>query len=268
MKRILREFGVIMLCCFFGLSISFAAEEGKKVTGTKTEQASPDKETEWTESASGVIGKKLVTPEGEDLGEITDFVVGADGRIRYVILSSGGFLGIGEEEYTIEWNEIKPGEKTDSLIADVKKSQLEEFTKREKEAKTKGKTGPKTTESAEETKQKPAETPDESMESYANDWINKRVVGKDGKELGRVENLFINSEGRVLYVVVSRLHPVPINVVKKEGDELKVDYSEEKFRNSVSFSEAKASDIGQPEWEEKIRAYYGKEKVKQKEQKQ
>lgn len=47
---------------------------------------------------TNVIGSKVVNPEGEFLGKIEDLVIDAgEGRVTAVILSVGGFLGIGEK---------------------------------------------------------------------------------------------------------------------------------------------------------------------------
>lgn len=37
----------------------------------------------WTKNATNVLGKTLVNPAGQELGEVTDFVIGSDGQIRF-----------------------------------------------------------------------------------------------------------------------------------------------------------------------------------------
>ena len=42
---------------------------------------------------------------GEDLGKVDEFVVDFDsGRIAYVVVAVGGFLGIGEKLYAVPWD--------------------------------------------------------------------------------------------------------------------------------------------------------------------
>lgn len=45
--------------------------------------------------------------EWDDIGEINDIIVSADGEIRAVILGVGGFLGLGERDVTVNMDAIK-----------------------------------------------------------------------------------------------------------------------------------------------------------------
>lgn len=54
--------------------------------------------------ASELKGCDVDTEEGTDAGEISDLVIDpARGRIPYVILSEGGFLGFGTDKYAVPW---------------------------------------------------------------------------------------------------------------------------------------------------------------------
>lgn len=60
------------------------------------------------QKASDVIGKKVETPSGENLGKIEEVVLDAsNGRIAYAVLSFGGFLGIGDKLFAIPWQALK-----------------------------------------------------------------------------------------------------------------------------------------------------------------
>jgi sporulation protein YlmC with PRC-barrel domain len=53
-------------------------------------------------STSSLSGDNVVSPEGESLGEIKDFMVDMDeGRIAYAVLSFGGILGFGDKLFAI-----------------------------------------------------------------------------------------------------------------------------------------------------------------------
>ena len=53
-------------------------------------------------SASTLNGDKVVNSYGEDLGKIEDFMLDLEnGRIRYAVLSFGGFLGVGDKLFAI-----------------------------------------------------------------------------------------------------------------------------------------------------------------------
>jgi len=73
-----------------------------------------------------LIGADVENPQGEKLGDIRDIVLDpATGRIRYAVLGSGGFLGLGEKYFAIPWTALtsKAGEKGD-FILNVDKEKL------------------------------------------------------------------------------------------------------------------------------------------------
>jgi len=43
----------------------------------------------------------------EDLGNVGSVLVGEDGKIRYVVVETGGFLGIGEDEVPVRWEDLR-----------------------------------------------------------------------------------------------------------------------------------------------------------------
>lgn len=50
----------------------------------------------------------VVNPQGEQLGKITDLIVDmGSGRVAYAILSLGGFLGIGEDQFPVPWDALQ-----------------------------------------------------------------------------------------------------------------------------------------------------------------
>ena len=58
-------------------------------------------------SLSTLTGHKVKNAAGEDLGKIEDLVLDeTSGRILYGILSSGGFLGMGNRLVAIPWNRL------------------------------------------------------------------------------------------------------------------------------------------------------------------
>jgi len=58
--------------------------------------------------ASELIGKNVQNDADETVGEINDIVIDPnDGRVRYVALSVGGFLGIADQLYAIPWTSFE-----------------------------------------------------------------------------------------------------------------------------------------------------------------
>lgn len=56
--------------------------------------------------ASELKGTKVETPTGDNLGEIDEVVIDPQGRISYVALSVGGFLGMGERHVAVPFEAL------------------------------------------------------------------------------------------------------------------------------------------------------------------
>jgi hypothetical protein len=73
--------------------------------------------------ASKVIGSSVVNDANETTGKIDDLLVSPDGKQPYVVLSVGGFLGIGSHLVVVPYDSLKfannkivlPGGSKDSL---------------------------------------------------------------------------------------------------------------------------------------------------------
>ncbi len=80
--------------------------------------------------ATELKGTDVRTPTGEDLGDIKEVAIDANGRVSYVALSVGGFLGVGERVVAVPWDALKfslSGEKSDKKLVTLAttKKQLE-----------------------------------------------------------------------------------------------------------------------------------------------
>jgi len=75
-----------------------------------------------------IIGSDLRNRRDEDLGDIEDVVIGPDGRIRYAIVSSGGFIGLGEEQVPVPWNKLSvtAAPYRDTFVMDVSQQAFED----------------------------------------------------------------------------------------------------------------------------------------------
>ena len=61
----------------------------------------------------------------EKLGTIQDLMVGVDGRLKYAILSHGGFLGIGDVLIPIPFDALMTGGEKGTAVLDIDKQTLE-----------------------------------------------------------------------------------------------------------------------------------------------
>ena len=76
--------------------------------------------------ASRVTGTNVYNRAGESLGEIYDVVIGKrDGRVKYAIMSFGGFLGIGEEYHPLPWDQLTYDERQGGYVVDLDRDRLE-----------------------------------------------------------------------------------------------------------------------------------------------
>lgn len=70
--------------------------EARPLDGQIVEQAA------GTYVASELIGRPVISAEGEEMGKIADLLVGPDDRIAGFIIGIGGFLGFGEKPIAVE----------------------------------------------------------------------------------------------------------------------------------------------------------------------
>jgi sporulation protein YlmC with PRC-barrel domain len=56
--------------------------------------------------ASSLLGAKVDDQDGRSVGKISEIILDPRGRISYVIVSVGGFLGIGSRYYAVPWKVV------------------------------------------------------------------------------------------------------------------------------------------------------------------
>jgi hypothetical protein len=54
-----------------------------------------------------LIGETVMTPNNVSIGEITDLITDKDGKVLAVLIGAGGFLGIGQKDVAIRFQDIK-----------------------------------------------------------------------------------------------------------------------------------------------------------------
>lgn len=77
-------------------------------------------------TASTLEGDKVVNRQGEDLGEIDEIMIDVPrGRIAYAVMSSGGFLGMGDKLFAIPWSALTLDTDNKCFVLDCDKQRLE-----------------------------------------------------------------------------------------------------------------------------------------------
>ncbi len=74
---------------------------------------------------SDILKTTVENRHKEKLGTIQDLMVGVDGRVKYAILSHGGFLGIGEVLIPIPYDALTTGGEEGTAVLDIDKQTLE-----------------------------------------------------------------------------------------------------------------------------------------------
>jgi hypothetical protein len=52
----------------------------------------------------GILGREVLSSNGENMGRIVDVLVDRGGLVRAAIIDFGGFLGVGSRKIAVEWN--------------------------------------------------------------------------------------------------------------------------------------------------------------------
>ncbi len=72
------------------------------------EQREAWRNTQGAVEASRVVGTRVRSADGRDLGEIDQLMIDPrSGRITHAVIGLGGFAGIGEQKVVVPWSEVK-----------------------------------------------------------------------------------------------------------------------------------------------------------------
>jgi len=94
------------------------------VTGTNHTGPHPNNPVKFL-TANSIIGDKVYNHHDEKIGSIKDIMIDMqNGRIEYVVIEIGGFLGIGEKFFAIPFQLLKLDAKNYSFILNQDKAIL------------------------------------------------------------------------------------------------------------------------------------------------
>lgn len=54
-----------------------------------------------------VIGTRIKSAEGKDLGEVDQLLIDRNGRVTHVVVGLGGVAGVGEKKVVVPWSDLK-----------------------------------------------------------------------------------------------------------------------------------------------------------------
>ena len=67
-------------------------------------------------AASALIGTKVRNANKESIGKINDIYLDKDAKVTDVVISVGGFLGVGSKDVAVKWSDITIGQEDNSVV--------------------------------------------------------------------------------------------------------------------------------------------------------
>ena len=71
-----------------------------------------------------LIGRNIKNADGDTIGEIKSIYINKDGKVDSVMVSVGGFLGVGDREVRIAWSDLKITDNGEKVMVNMTKDEL------------------------------------------------------------------------------------------------------------------------------------------------
>ena len=105
---------------------------GAATVHAQTQQATSPPPVSATEPATTMapadtrklIGRNVKNAENATIGEIKSIHIGKDGKVDSVLVSVGGFLGVGDREVRIAWSDLRISDNGEKVMVNMTKDQL------------------------------------------------------------------------------------------------------------------------------------------------
>ena len=131
--------------------------------------------------AKTLIDQEVYGPNGNDLGEIHDMIVGPDGKVSAIVVEGGGFLEIGDAMFRISWDQVKARTGGDGVMVPLTEETAENFGLYD---------------SGDFVREGP-------QEFRLSELLGDRVVLNNGISYGYVNDVVIGQDGKLLSVIVN-----------------------------------------------------------------
>lgn len=95
-------------------SISPATPQAQPVPNQSAQFLSEQKPDDWL--ASNIIGQAVVNAQDEKIGSIKDLVTDHSGKLQGALIGTGGFLGIGEKNVAVRFEDLKLARNEDDSV--------------------------------------------------------------------------------------------------------------------------------------------------------
>ena len=98
--------------------------ESENITGRNNEGRNANRPLKVL-TAKSIIGDAVENPQGDELGTIKDLMINIHtGKIDYVVLQFGGFLGIGDKLFAVPFEALRVDPKKEVFLLDKDKEYL------------------------------------------------------------------------------------------------------------------------------------------------
>lgn len=106
---------------------SLTRATGAQSGSTAPSPPPPKLEPLTAHDCTGILGKKVIGPDHEELGLLTDVLVDAQGRPRAAVIDVGGFLGVGSRKIAVDWRLLKltPGSSEWQISANLTRAEIQ-----------------------------------------------------------------------------------------------------------------------------------------------
>ena len=154
--------------------------------------------------ANKMIGRRCLNTAGDKVGDVESALIDKDGKVRYVIVGVGGFLGLGQRDVALRWDQLTMDGNDQKIVVDMTKEQLKALpAHRFADASSKGKVY-----AYDEDLKTNAYLSNDSGTAMAPGSAvdTKKLIGRNikntaGDTVGEIESVLVDQAGNVRYVV-------------------------------------------------------------------
>ena len=105
MKKLLIGFVAVLFAAPLVASAQTTRPADRSAVDTK---APAWKNTAALHETKDIIGTRIKSAEGKDLGEVDQLLIDTQtGKVSYVVIGLGGVAGVGEKKVVVPWSEMK-----------------------------------------------------------------------------------------------------------------------------------------------------------------
>jgi hypothetical protein len=89
-----------------GIALAVASPAGAAPPAAPAQQKAEVPAPTAKIAASGILGRKVLGPDGKEIGRVVDVLVDAGSNPRAAVIDFGGFLGVGTRRVAVNWSDL------------------------------------------------------------------------------------------------------------------------------------------------------------------